>query len=183
MLIRLVPLGNVSQHILGSVKEELENIFHAKCRILSGLEIPEKSLNHWRKQHNAEIILDSLKDASEVKFIDKNIPTLLITDVDLYYGGLNFVFGIEDPTKSMAIVSLARLMPEFYDQARNPRILKERIVKEAVHEFGHHLGFNHCSRLNCVMCFSPSVFDVDKKDKYFCGACRIKAAAKGITIE
>ena len=183
MLIRLIPIGDIPQSILELVKQELEGIFRSKCRILTKLEVPKDSFNHWRKQYNAEIILNTLENISEVKFIDKSIPTLLITDIDLYYGGLNFIFGLEDPQRSCAIVSMARLKPEFYDQKRNPRILSERLVKEAVHGMGHHLGLEHCSHPFCVMCFSPSVQDVDKKQKYFCDTCKVKAVARGINIE
>jgi len=70
------------------------------------------------------IVMDCLYNKSEVKFIDSNIPSLLLTEADLYYSRLNFVFGLEYPNKSCAIVSLARLREEFYDQRPNKDILK-----------------------------------------------------------
>ena len=181
MFLRTVTVGNLPKGILEIVKNELENL-NIKCRIMPKLSVPQEAFNHWRKQYNAEIVMNSLSRASEVKFIDKSIPSLLITDVDLYYGGLNFVFGLEDPAKSCAIVSLTRLRPEFYDERPDRSVLEERVVKEVIHEIGHHLGLEHCSNPNCVMSFSPSVYDVDRKGKNFCENCRVKMMAKGINI-
>jgi len=180
MFLRIVPVGNPPQKLLETIETELQDVLSIKCRIMSKLKIPDEAFNRWRKQYNAEVVMEKLSKASEVKFIDKNIPTLLITDADLYYGGLNFVFGLEDATKSSAIVSIARLRPEFYDQRHNPIVLRERVVKEVIHEIGHYLGLGHCKRPFCVMSFSPSVKDVDTKKKYFCNDCKIRLMTKGI---
>jgi archaemetzincin len=181
MFLRVVPVGDVPEGILNLVKDELENL-NIKCRIMQKISIPKEAYNQWRKQYNAEVIMNMLSNVSEVKFIDKSIPTLLLTDFDLYYAGLNFIFGLEDPTKSCAIVSLARLRPEFYDQISERGLLEERAIKEVIHELGHYIGLDHCHNVKCVMNFSPSVFDVDKKQKEFCDDCKIKLMTKGISL-
>jgi len=180
MFLRIVPVGGPLPEILETVKNELESNLNIKCRVMGGLSVPEESFNRWRNQYNAEVVMDLLSKLSEVKFIDRNIPTLMITDADLYYSGLNFVFGLEDPSKSAAIVSLARLRPEFYDERPNLTLLKERATKEVIHEIGHYLGLFHCDNPNCVMSFSPSVKDVDTKQKYFCDNCKVKLMTRGI---
>jgi archaemetzincin len=181
MFLRIVPVGEVSESILDSVKNELENL-NIKCRLMPKVAIPKEAYNQWRRQYNAEIVMDMLSKISEVKFIDKNIPTLILTDYDLYYSGLNFIFGLEDPTKSCAVVSLARLKPEFYDQRPARGLLEERTIKEVIHELGHYFGLDHCRNSKCVMSFSPSVFDADKKEKEFCDDCKIKMMTRGINI-
>ena len=181
MFLRIVPAGEVSESILNLVKDELENL-NIKSRLLPKVAIPKEAYNQWRKQYNAEVIMNSLSEISEVKFIDKSIPTLIMTDYDLYYSGLNFIFGLEDPTKSCAIVSMARLKPEFYDERPARGLLEDRIVKEVIHELGHYLGLDHCHNFKCVMSFSLSVFDVDKKSKEFCDDCKIKMMTRGINI-
>ena len=181
MFLRLVPVSNVPQGILEKVRSELE-ILNIKCRIMPSLPIPDESFNRWRKQYNAEAVLSNLSDKSAVKFIDKNILTLMIVDADLYYGGLNFVFGLEDPSTSSSIVSISRLRPEFYDEKPNIILLGERTVKEVLHEIGHHLGLRHCNSTECVMCFSPSVGDIDAKQKYFCESCKVNLMARGINL-
>lgn len=177
----MVPVGEMPESILNLVKDELENL-NIKCRVMPKVSIPKEAHNQWRKQYNAEVVMDMLSKISEVKFIDKSIPTLLLTDADLYYAGLNFIFGLEDPAKSCAIVSLARLRPEFYDEKPARGLLEERTVKEVIHELGHYLGLDHCYNSKCVMSFSPSVFDVDKKLKEFCEDCKINLMARGINL-
>lgn len=177
----MVPVGEFPESILNLIKDELENL-NIKCRIMPKIPIPKESYNQWRRQYNAEVVMDLLSKVSEVKFIDKSIPTLLLTEHDLYYAGLNFIFGLEDPAKSCAIVSLARLKPEFYDQKSARGLLEERAVKEVIHELGHYFGLDHCYNNKCIMSFSPSVFDVDKKEKEFCDNCKIKMMAKGINL-
>ena len=181
MFLRIVPVGEFPEGILNLVKDELENL-SIKCRILPKISIPKEAYNQWRKQYNAEVVMNMLSNVSEVKFIDKSIPTLLLTDSDLYYSGLNFIFGLEDPTKSCAIVSLARLKPEFYDEKPARNLLEDRVVKEVIHELGHYVGLDHCQNAKCVMSFSPSVFDFDKKQKEFCDDCKIRLMTKGINI-
>lgn len=181
MFLRIVPIGNVPKEILDSILNELSDI-NIKCRVMPKLNMPQEAFNQWRKQYNAEIVMNYLSNSSEVKFIDKSIPTLLITEFDLYYGGLNFVFSLEDPAKSCAIVSLSRLKPEFYDEKPNRNLLEERTIKEIMHAIGHYLGLDHCMSTSCVMNFSPSVYDVDKKQKNFCDRCKINLMTRGINF-
>lgn len=183
MLIRIVPVGIIPQSILELVCSELEEILNSKCRVMPKIDVPRDAYNHWRKQYDAAKIMEMLSTAAEVKFIDKTIPTLMITNEDIYYSGLNFVFGLEDPSKSCCIVSIARLRPEFYDKRPNSELLTERLIKECVHEVGHHLGMEHCYNNWCVMCFSPSIVDVDTKQKDFCRECKVKMMTRGISLE
>lgn len=98
------------------------------------------------------------------KFESQHEKTLIITDRDLGAVGLNFVFGQADPANSIAVVSVFRLLGQN---------LKQRMIKEAVHELGHLFFLSHC-RKPCVMSFSNSVFDVDEKSPDFCEACEKK---------
>jgi archaemetzincin len=44
-------------------------------------------------------------------------------------------------------------------------------VKEAVHELGHTLRLAHCSNAGCVMYFSNSLDDTDRKGDTYCERC------------
>ena len=50
-------------------------------------------------------------------------------------------------------------------------------VKEAVHELGHTRGLGHCADPRCVMAFSNSLADTDRKGKEFCARCTYKLRA------
>jgi archaemetzincin len=75
-----------------------------------------------------------------------------------------------------ALISLWRLKPEFYGEQPDFALYVLRALKEAVHELGHSLGLQHCPRSLCVMHFSNSIFDTDKKQSFFCDQCYLQAA-------
>ncbi len=182
MLIRVVPVGNPPEKILEILCSQLERLLRLKCRLLGRIDIPQDAHNHWRKQYNAEMIMQDVSNIPEVKFIDKEVPTLMITDQDIYFKGLNFVFGVEDPVNSCCIVSLARLRPEFYDQRPDEGLVTERLIKKAMHEIGHLKGLDHCPLRTCIMSYSPSVADIDTKKKEYCNSCKVKIMTKGINL-
>jgi len=184
MFVRILPVGNLPQQLLESIKSELEDNFNIKSRILPKVNIPQEAYNHFRKQYHAGKLMDVvLKEMTQARFIEKSIPTILITEADLYYEGLTFVFGLENPTQGSSIVSLSRLRSEFYDQKPNPYLLRERTLKEVVHELGHHSSLEHCEHDFCVMHFSPSVKDVDNKKNQFCTECKVKMMTRGVSLE
>ncbi len=95
---------------------------------------------------------------------------LAVTPYDLYSRGLNFVFGVAFPFKG-AIVSYARLLSE------NRDLFFSRVRKEVTHEMGHVFGLPHCPNPHCVMHFSNSLADTDRKGEDFCPACKKKLDA------
>lgn len=181
MILRIIPVGEVPAFVFSSVKDELEGL-SIECRLMDKIMLPKEALHSMRGQYNAQTLIEILSNNSEAKFIDKSIPTLLITNADLFYGSASFVFGIEYPAKSCSVVSLARLRPEFYGERPATGILAERTIKEVIHELGHHLGMNHCHNSKCVMSFSPSVGDIDKKQKDFCNECKLNMMTQGISL-
>ena len=181
MMLKIVPIGEVPESVMTHVKDEMENL-NIESRIMNKIPVPKEALNPWNKQYNARTLIELLSNSSEVKFIEQSIYTLMITNVDMFYEKSSFVFGIEYPAKSCAIVSLARLRPEFYGERPSMWTVEERVSKEAIHEIGHHLGLEHCSFSKCVMSFSSTVFDIDKKEKDFCNECKLKMMTRGISI-
>jgi archaemetzincin len=112
--------------------------------------------------------LARIQDYVEKSVADK---VLGVTEVDLYVPRLNFVFGEAQCPGRTAVISLFRLKPEFYGQHPNRNLFVERSVKEAVHEVGHTLGLGHCHNPACIMFFSNSILDTDRKKLAFCERC------------
>lgn len=164
--IILHPIGKIPEEILKVIKEGLKEILGFDVDIGKELPLPPSAYNPKREQYLAEEVLKTLK--AKGKF------ALGIADIDLYVPELNFVFGLARPSAKIAIISLTRLRQEFYNLPQNETLLSERAIKEAVHEIGHLLGLGHCSNKKCVMTFSNSVADTDRKEKNFCPQCLMR---------
>jgi archaemetzincin len=109
---------------------------------------------------------------------DDFFRVLGIVDEDLFSGNLNFVFGIAQTPKFTkfdkvlgCLISLVRLKQDFYGGDSNPKLFRERALKEAIHELGHTFGLEHCHNV-CVMRFSNSLPETDDKPSRFCKNCR-----------
>ena len=165
--IRLLSVGSLPPAMLGFLQEGLTREMGAVVRMAGNLPLPA-SCPEGRSQYPGAPLLAALAAARP----PGEEVILGVTGVDLTAPGLNFVFGLADPRGRAALISLARLYPEFYGQPRDPGLFKARAVKEAVHELGHLLGLGHCPDLACVMSFSNSLADTDKKGPGFCQQCR-----------
>jgi len=173
MELDIIPIGKFDKKILDALIKYLKARKHA-MRVLKHAEMPEKAFNKFRKQYDAEIILE--------KFDRKH--ALFVTDKDLHMGGFNFVYGLGDPDGS-AIVSTRRLRPEWYGETPKNRSkaaevqfrkkLTDRFIKECMHEIGHMMGLKHCKNKirgkPCAMTFSSNIHEVDAKSKELCKKC------------
>ncbi len=182
MLIRVIPVGKIEEKILKAIETEISGIYELRVKILPRIELTQDEFNLWRKQYDAEKIIERLGRGMG-KHIDQAIPCIGIIEEDIYYNGLNFVFALEEPLEGVGIVSIFRLKEEFYGNAPDFSKLIDRTLKEILHVLGHILGLDHCNNEKCVMSFSPSVAHIDSKGMRFCDSCEFKLTAKGINIE
>lgn len=167
--IKLIPLGEVDIDLLSWLGGRLRDIFDTDIYVSTYvMEPPSTAYNNRRRQYLSTVILDNLRSTCK----DRGVNILLVTELDLYVPGLNFVFGQAESPGNYAIVSLHRLRPEFYGEKPNLNLLTERLLKEAVHELGHTYGLRHCLNPRCVMSFSNSIIEVDMKSYRFCDTCR-----------
>lgn len=167
--ILLIPLGDIDPEIMTSLVHALENAFPFKASIGPIVEIPLRAFNPKRRQYHSTAIIEELSRHKK----GTNL-ILAVADIDLYVPQLNFVFGEAHIIKGVAIISLARLRQEFYKISPDKALLMERAIKEAIHETGHLCGLDHCQDQRCIMFFSNSVKDTDKKGPGFCKKCRTK---------
>jgi len=165
-VVELVPVGTVPDEVLDHLLQAIEARFpRSVARLAShSLMPPEDAYDPARRQYRAEPILARLDE----------LPTraervLGVADLDLYEPGLNFIFGQAHVGGRVAVVALARLRPEFWGRPPDQRRFLERAAKEAIHELGHAYGLSHCPNSICVMHFSNTLEETDRKSDRFCG--------------
>jgi archaemetzincin len=126
------------------------------------LPVPAEAYDSGRDQYIADVLLTAVSQLADQHVIG-------VTDLDLYSGDLNFVFGLAQLPGKAAVISLHRLR---YGADRDT--FRRRAVTEVMHELGHTLGLRHCPDVRCVMHFSNSLADTDHKGVKYCERCRGK---------
>lgn len=175
LTIGILPLGQVDVALLQQIKVGLTNVFpETTCIVIyHKIAIPEMSFDKSRRQYRSNQILATIQGHTTETKANR---VLGVTDVDIFIPEFTFVFGEASFPGRAALISLFRLNPQFYGSDSEVELYVQRALKEAVHEIGHTLGLKHCRRYSCVMHFSSSIFDTDKKQSSFCDECYMKAA-------
>ena len=151
--------------VMEHVRQHLTRAFGAPTILWSAPDRPSGTLDPARKQHLSGRILAWLLKAGP-----PGGKVLAVTDVDLCIPILTYVFGEAQLGGPTAVVSTARLQ-EGADLV-GPRLVVERLAKEAVHEVGHAFGLHHCDTPGCAMGRSAGVAAVDRKSHELCGTCQ-----------
>ncbi len=159
--LSLLPFKGIDKTDLDNLIQDLR-FLGLKVTVVEETEVPVGAYNPQRRQYRADAFLDSAR-------LKRGDRVLAVTNLDLYSGTLNFVFGLAELLGKAAVISLYRLHLDA-DQAT----FRDRAVKEAVHELGHTFSLHHCTNPECVMAFSNSLEDTDRKNREFCGLCSKK---------
>ena len=167
MGIVLVAVGEVDTKAIQILKEDLNKVFGKQVSVGKGMPQPQYAFNNKRNQYLSTTILTALANEKEYTPFEK---VLGIVNHDLYVPELNFVFG--EASQRVAVISLTRLKQEFYKLPEDQNLFYKRALTEAVHELGHTYGLGHCENPRCVMFFSNSLIDTDKKGFEFCSKCK-----------
>lgn len=175
MRLRVVPVGRTGVEISGLAEELARRFAFSSFGVEEPVGVPPRAYVAERRQYDAAVILDALLGLSR-----PGERVLGITGVDLCVrgSGLNFIFGLAQCPGRAAVVSTFRLRPEFYGE-KNGGLFRKRILKECVHELGHTFGLDHCPSPDCVMSFSNSIADVDRKGDDLCRRCREELERRG----
>lgn len=161
--LAILPFEGTDSQDLQTLIRDLAELGMA-AELLSPVALPADAYDARRGQWRAEVLLERVRE-------HRGKRVLGVTDRDLYAGDLNFVFGMAQMPGRAAVISLHRL------HAPNRRLFRLRALKEAVHELGHTLGLPHCPNPACVMHFSNSLADTDRKGPIYCPACLAKLKA------
>ncbi|HSK10599.1 MAG TPA: archaemetzincin family Zn-dependent metalloprotease [Vicinamibacterales bacterium] len=155
------------EDLLASLRAQVERAYDVRARCWHGHERPTDSFDPRRQQHSSTRILKWLLE-TRPRYSGKIVG---LTDADLFIPILTFVYGEAQLGGRAALVSTARLASD--NGFRLDRsLVKDRVVKETVHELGHTFGLLHCERRVCVMSRSVNLVQVDAKDPRLCQDCR-----------
>jgi archaemetzincin len=165
--IHLVRLGAVETEIIKELTVSLQKRLGFCCASGRSIEDLEFAYDSSRGQYCSTAILRKL---SENRPADA-IRVLGVAGVDLFVPKLNFVLGEAIIGGETAVISLYRLDPLRYGWPAAGALFRERALKEALHELGHTFGLAHCRNPSCVMFFSNSLSDTDRKGSQFCPSC------------
>lgn len=156
----LLPIAPVDARVVQDLARAISAATGSRLTVASERAIPLAAYVPARRQHRAEALVGLARQ-------EPGDRVLAVTEADLYSDDLNFVFGLADSPGRAAVISLHRLRAD-----GDPSRFRERAVKEAIHELGHTMGLGHCPDPGCVMHFSNSLADTDRKAAALCGRCR-----------
>lgn len=175
--IHILPVGpGVRLGLLDDLAAALARIFHVSCHVQEKSYVDAGfALDARRNQYHATQILRRIGDLEP----NDGVRAIGVTRHDLFVPILTFVFGEAELGGRCSVVSLHRLDERFYGLPAREPLLRERLVKEAVHELGHTFGLRHCDDWRCVMTSSHAVDRLDVKAVDFCRTCRKLVLASG----
>jgi archaemetzincin len=174
--LQIISIGELDGVVLEGIAVELANHFGIPCEVMPQTIDPHFAFHGERRQYHSSKLLGELQ-----KFAVPNTWRILgVAGVDLYIPILTFVFGEAQMGGPASIVSYYRLRQEFYGLPGDGDLLRQRLLKESVHELGHTLDLTHCDDYRCAMASSHSVELIDLKENAFCSPCaeQVLASAK-----
>ena len=169
-MILLVPIGPIPIHLISWLEDKLGFYVARPVKTGKAVPLPRQGYDEQRQQYTADAVMELLQGVS----CPEAERLVGLIDQDCRSQRLNFVFGFADVNGRESFVALPRLRPDFYELDENKCLVRQRVLKEVVHELGHTWGLSHCENEACVMRFSNSVEDTDGKDTAFCQNCRAK---------
>jgi len=186
LYIRIAAAGNFDEKFLTEFQKELQSILwetlgiNASCYYnvsnsggIPIYKIPATAYTPHVGKYNTQSLFvfgkerreESLKKFGKTEVL---LKVLVLVDVDIYKSGFaGTLFGEAEVDGEIAIVTTAPLENHF----KSSFLIKERALKEALHELGHTLGLHHCKIPGCAMNLSKDIYDIDEKKKTYCKEC------------
>lgn len=167
MIVYVAAVGSVESEVLAAVESGAGGRFGFEVRRLGPLPAPPEAWDARRRQWSGSRMLREL-DACRPPAAGR---LLAVTELDLFIPMLTFVYGQAQLGGALALVSLARLRQEFYGLPGDGELLRERALKEAMHELGHTFDLRHCAEAACVMSLATGIRQIDAKGGGYCAGC------------
>jgi len=165
--LRLLPIGEIEIEIVRALIPGMKRALGSECEITRERLDPAFAYHAGRRQYRSSDLLDRMRGLLEPG-MDGMVG---VAAVDLYIPILTFVFGEAELGGKCAVVSSFRLHQEYYGLPPDAGLMRERLLKEALHETGHTRGLTHCADYSCTMAASHSVELIDLKGTAFCKRC------------
>ncbi len=166
--ILLSAVGSLDAGLLKAIAASVSQVFHYPARTKPLIDDFSFAFDRLRSQFHSTAILHELARAAP----REAVKVLAIVDVDLFIPILTHVFGEAQLGGKACIVSTYRLKNGL-GSASSRSSVKERSIKEALHELGHTFNLRHCKDTTCIMHYCHTVRDVDRKENQFCRYCRV----------
>ena len=168
-MLAVAPVGAAPGEVLSAMEAALDAAFALPVARVAAIDEPAGAFSPPRAQWSSTALLEAL-----LPRVPAAATRLLgVTERDLFVPVLSFVYGQAQLGGKVAVVSLARLRPEFHGLPASPGVLARRAAAEAVHEVGHTFGLVHCPDRSCPMSLSIDLPDLDGKTATPCPACRV----------
>lgn len=173
-LVHLLPVGAIDLALLQDLCDAIPKRLKVECKIAPFVLDPARAYHPERQQFHSSELLQHMNALLE----PRDWRLLAVANIDLYIPILKYVFGEAQIGGPCAIVSAFRLRQEFYGLDRDDALLRERLLKECVHELGHTLSLRHCQDYRCVMASSHAVEWIDLRESALCKACRLQVEGR-----
>lgn len=175
--LHILGFNNIDREVLEIIAKFVESAFNVGVKFKQGGEVPNSFVDVLRGQYRAEDVLQWIYSVWGEEGV-----LLALVEGDGYAGNLNFVFGIASPLLKVAVVFTYRLRQWIKAGIDPSELFIERLKKEVMHELGHVFGLNHCNNPYCVMFFSNSILDTDRKSWKYCSVCASKLRTSGLAL-
>lgn len=165
--IHLIQMGTVPSPLSQNIAQNIETGLGVTVCQHPPLTIPDYVYDPSRGQYHATRLLEYLESHP----VPPTHHVIGLTHVDLFIPILTYVFGEARLNAPHAVLSLCRLMPQFYGLPQDDTITVRRSAIESIHELGHTFGLRHCATYPCAMHASRTADDIDLKSLGFCQDC------------
>ena len=166
--IRFLPIGPIDRDLVEAVVSRVSGRVALPCRLGPPVRDSGWLLVNGRQQIDADAMLVWL----ETHHLPGHDLIVGLTMDDIGTSLFSFIFGRSRLNSRVALVSLARLRPEYYGLPADVDLTLRRACAEVLHEAGHALGLIHCVDIACLMKFATNVESIDLRGETFCAECR-----------
>ncbi|MFN5371423.1 MAG: zinc-dependent metalloprotease family protein [Bacteroidia bacterium] len=170
--VKIIPLGNISNADLDLAKKGIEDFFKLLVVLDKRAPLSSDLKNSAKGRYVADKILTKFNSKENI---------IVLTDVDIVtknkednideYG----IFGLGYRPGNVCVVSTFRLKGLQKSSMRVGREkFEERLKKVCIHEIGHNLGLDHCTKdpLCLMQAAEGTIAQVDKERMDFCTSCK-----------